>query len=253
MSIGIPRFLKDSQNGYYSCAESNPETAPNEGGIKEKRPIHLTLTNLRTGEKTLLKKDSTSVIPDGYSLADPSSVIALKLSQKEYDATLGERLGRCTLGRISCLARVPIYVLGGLFLSAMTIVKFFAAFPVTLLALCSNNPHLESWTFSAMIREGIAALILFDKAANSTLCFLFAPPTKYRSFSDAVTDTIEITVTERKHQKFYEWNNRHMPVEYVWKNFVDYRCPLHSIFENEILKNPLASYENNVDPYIYAG
>ncbi|GEM_PF-3948573 len=102
-------------------------------------------------------------------------------------------LDRRIAGRISCLARAPIYALGALFLTALTVVKFFAAFLVTPLNSCLRDPDLERWTFSGMIKEAKGASGLFDRTLNSLLCFIFAPPKDYYSFEDALLHTIEMT------------------------------------------------------------
>lgn len=158
-----------------------------------------------------------------------------------------------TVGRISCLARAPIYALGGVFLTALTLVKFFAAIPVTLLTLCYDNPNLESWTFSGVVKEAIMALQLFDRALNSTLCFIFAPPEDYRDFSEAVTDTIKWSLTERPWQQVM--NKSVCSVRVAWKAYITQRHALLSVINGDRKEQPLAPFlaAGAVPKYIQAG
>src|SRR5581483_9718811 len=181
----------------------------------------INLRNLRAP-----KGEWVDEVPKEYTTITPE--IAKRIMRSKVQIQHDAKIEKYTAGRISCLARAPIYALGGLFLSALTLVKFFAAFPVTLLTLCYDNPHLESWTFSGMVKEGIMALQLFDRALNSTICFLFAPPEDYRDFSEAITDTIKWTLTERKWQKVEETGNVYS-VKKAWELYTKERHQLLSV------------------------
>jgi hypothetical protein len=102
------------------------------------------------------------------------------------------RLRRHIVGRISCLARLPIYGLGLILLVLKTAVKIPIAFIVTPIAACFGKKG--SWTFSGVAKDAIMVGSLMDRMGCTALCVIYAPPKQYRSLGCAASDTFKIVV-----------------------------------------------------------
>jgi hypothetical protein len=102
------------------------------------------------------------------------------------------------VGRISCLARLPIYGLGLILLVLKTAVKIPIAFVVTPIAACFGKKG--SWTFSGVAKDAIMVGSLMDRMGCTALCVICAPPKEYRSFGCAASDTFKL-VTKARYQK----------------------------------------------------
>jgi hypothetical protein len=139
-----------------------------------------------------------------------------------------------TAGRVSCLARVPFYSISCLFqIPKMALKLTFSAleflvsfFPVTIYniyARCMDRPTIqyfkgrvaENWSFKGLARDGIATLNLAQRTANSIWLTIVAPPSHYRSFTEAVQ-----AATEAAEGKYHQLNGQPSNVSAVWKLFV---------------------------------
>lgn len=106
-----------------------------------------------------------------------------------WEKVTTNRAWRHTVGRISCLARIPIYTLGTLLQAAKTSIKGIVSPLVSLGRWATGSDKLESWSFSGVAKDALMTGHLIDRTMNSAFCVLFAPPKPYYSFWEAVKST----------------------------------------------------------------
>lgn len=111
-----------------------------------------------------------------------------------FETDLGDKLSRYTVGRISCLARLPIYALALLYQTLKTLVKIPIAFVATPLASLTGSHDFAAFTFSGVAKEGIMVGLLLEKTAKAAIGIIFAPPKKHASFSKSVQVIYDIVV-----------------------------------------------------------
>lgn len=110
------------------------------------------------------------------------------------------RAWRHSIGRISCLTRIPIYALGTLFQTAKTVIKGFISPIASFIAWKADTDKLDSWTFSGVGKDAIMASHLADRMFSSAIGVIFAPSKQYHSFWGALKDTVK-TVALGSHQQ----------------------------------------------------
>lgn len=109
------------------------------------------------------------------------------------------RLWRHSFGRISCLARIPIYAIAVGLQTAKTLGKT-AVSPITYLGVGTawlfnlNSKPLDSWRFEGIAKDALMDLKLLDKIGSSAIGVMFAPPKKYYTLRDALSSSSKIAV-----------------------------------------------------------
>ncbi|QVL57016.1 MAG: hypothetical protein KFB93_06450 [Simkaniaceae bacterium] len=119
------------------------------------------------------------------STVNPNKDFWAQASQTYNDVTTS-RPWRHTIGRISMLARIPIYLIA---LGLQTVKVSFKAVcsPAVSFAAWAFNTHkLDSWTFSGVGKDGIVWVKLLDKIGSSAIGVIAAPPKQYLSFFETV-------------------------------------------------------------------
>ena len=116
-----------------------------------------------------------------------------KLSKVYQDVTTS-RPWRHTIGRISCLVRIPLYLVGMAFQTAKIGIKGVIAPIATLAAWGLKTDKLHSWTFTGVAKDGLAWVRLLDKIGSSTLGVIFAPPKQYHSLYGAFSGLAKIVL-----------------------------------------------------------
>jgi len=116
-----------------------------------------------------------------------------------YKDVTTSRPWRHTAGRISCLARIPIYLIGLGLQTAKIVVKAIFSPLVSLVAWASGTAKLDSWTFSGVGRDCLIWVKLLDKIGSSSIGVLCAPPKQYYSFYEALKGTGKIVILGAHH------------------------------------------------------
>ena len=144
-----------------------------------------------------------------------TSVISATTSR--YEQVTTSRPWRHTVGRLSCTARVPVYI-GACALQALKMVaKFFVScFTLGQLWRCEKT---RDWTFKGLARDGVMFLSLGQKAANSVWCSIFAPPKNYRSFGEAAKVSLQTVFAGKYHNDPRSGFLDEMPVKLAWQIF----------------------------------
>ena len=106
--------------------------------------------------------------------------------------TNDNKLWRHTIGRISCLARIPIYGTALLFQGVETGLKAIVSPLPSLIGYLGNTDALQRWSFSGVAKDGLMALKLLDKIGSSVLGVFCAPPKEYFSFSESIKSSIDV-------------------------------------------------------------
>ncbi len=120
-----------------------------------------------------------------------SNGLSYKKAEKKYEAfsdskstmdIFWDKAWRHTAGRVSMLARIPIYLVAIGIQAAKISLKLVIA-PVASLVNCATggkyNKTLDSWTLSGVAKDSLVLLKLFDKVGSSALGVIFAPPKQY--------------------------------------------------------------------------
>ena len=116
-----------------------------------------------------------------------------------YDDVTTSRPWRHTVGRISMLARIPIYLIGLAFQATKIVIKGVFS-PIASLAAWALNTHkLDAWTFSGVAKDGLIWVKLLDKIGSSAIGVIAAPPKKYYSFFEAIKGSVEAVVLGKYH------------------------------------------------------
>lgn len=117
-----------------------------------------------------------------------------------YDQNIRtNRLWRHSFGRISCLARIPIYAIAVGLQTAKTLGKT-AVSPITYLGVGTawlfnlNSKPLDSWRFEGIAKDALMDLKLLDKIGSSAIGVMFAPPKKYYTLREALSSSSKIAV-----------------------------------------------------------
>ena len=123
-------------------------------------------------------------------------------NQDNYEAVTTHRAWRHTIGRLSNLARIPIYGLATVFQAAKILIKLpFTAF-VSAGRWLFDSEKLSSWAFEGVAKDAIMIGSLVDRTLNSALCVLCAPPKQNHSFWEAIKIAGKITIGEyNQHDK----------------------------------------------------
>jgi hypothetical protein len=110
-----------------------------------------------------------------------------------------ERPWRHTIGRISCLARVPLYTLAALAQTSKLILKSV----VVLLTAGQLHRLIGSagykLTFGALARDGVMLGSLLERTGSSFKSAIVAPPENYRSFAKALKQSGKIVFLDDYH------------------------------------------------------
>jgi len=107
---------------------------------------------------------------------------------------------RHTIGRVSCLARIPIYALGILLQTAKTVIKGIISPVASFIAWAADTDKLDSWTFSGVGKDAIMTGHLTDRMFSSAIGVFFAPPKQYHSCWKALKDTVKTVALGSHHQ-----------------------------------------------------
>lgn len=111
------------------------------------------------------------------------------------------RAWRHTVGRISCLARIPIYGIAIALQTGKTVIKGIVSPFVSFGRWATGSEKLESWSFNGVARDTIMVGNLIDRTVNSALCVICAPPKQYRSFVEACSDYFSIVFMGSQHNE----------------------------------------------------
>ena len=128
-----------------------------------------------------------------------------------YKDVTTSRPWRHTAGRISCLARIPIYLIGMGLQTAKIVVKAVFSPLFSLIAWASGTAKLDSWTFSGVGRDCLIWVKLLDKIGSSSIGLLCAPPKQYYSFYEAVKGTGKQVILGAYHRPLDPKLNKHAP------------------------------------------
>lgn len=98
-------------------------------------------------------------------------------------------LYRNTVGRVSCLARIPFYLSTLVFQICKMAIKFFA-----ILVTGNNGKELEmpNLTFAGLARDGLKFVDTAYKIGASAICTVIAPPKGYKPFLEAASTVIAV-------------------------------------------------------------
>jgi len=125
-------------------------------------------------------------------------------AEKHYEAFSGpksridiflDKAWRHVAGRISMLARIPIYLVAIGIQAAKISLKVVVAPFVTLVNWGTGgrcNKTLDSWTLYGVAKDSLVLLKLFDKVGSSVLGTIFAPPKQYIPIDQVPLKTFKI-------------------------------------------------------------
>lgn len=116
----------------------------------------------------------------------------------KFGSEARNRLWRHTIGRISNFARLPVYAFTLALQTAKMPAKVVLSPATYLLAWALNTRKLDSWKFSGVAKDGIAALTILDRIGSSVLGVITAPPKEYHSIWE-VFDPLKIAVLQGAH------------------------------------------------------
>ena len=116
-----------------------------------------------------------------------------------YEGISESRAWRHTIGRVSSLARLPIYMTGLAFQTAKVTVKAVLSPIAEVLIYVTGTKKLDSWRFTGVAKDGLAWVRISDKIGSALLGVLFAPPKPYFSFYEGVKEAVEITLLGAYH------------------------------------------------------
>ncbi|MCP5504055.1 MAG: hypothetical protein H7A41_02760 [Chlamydiales bacterium] len=130
-----------------------------------------------------------------------------------------DKVWRHTAGRVSMLARIPIYLVA----SGIQIAKISFKMVFTLFITFGDwatggkyNKTLDSWTIFGVAKDALMLLKLLDKVGSSILGVIFAPPKQYISLGEALSTSFKIIYG--KHQNIrYGMDQRPLKVSEAWK------------------------------------
>ena len=121
-------------------------------------------------------------------------------AEKAYNDVTTSRPWRHTVGRISCLARIPIYAIA-LGLQTAKIAAKTLISPITyLVAWMFNTKKLDSFKFEGIGKDCLTAIRLLDRIGGSALGVIFAPPKKYFSFWESIKCSGSIVAGIKYHE-----------------------------------------------------
>ncbi len=156
--------------------------------------------------------------PKGYYL-EPYRTLQGKQEQEDAEAgKIGEEIWRHTIGRVSSLARTPIYLFGTFAQTGKIFVKMVVAC-LTLGQLHRLNFH--KFTFDAVARDSIFLLSMLEKVGGSAIHFLAAPPKKYKSFAEAFKKSMSIVFLDDYHTEGkYKYIKKAVSVSKMWEKYL---------------------------------
>jgi len=153
-----------------------------------------------------------------------------------YKDVTTSRPWRHTAGRISCLARIPIYLIGLGLQTAKIVVKAIFSPLVSLVAWASGTAKLDSWTFSGVGRDCLIWVRLLDKIGSSSIGVLCAPPKHYNSFYEAVKGTGKFVILGAHHRLLGAFNKHAPPCKYIAEIVFTHRAQYSQIiFQNKTI------------------
>lgn len=141
-----------------------------------------------------------------------------------YQKVTTHRAWRHTVGRISCLARIPIYTLAVAAQAGKTLIKMPVSIFVSGGNWLFNSKKLTSWSFSGVARDAMMAGHFIDRTVNSALCVIFAPPKRYHSLPGAFVGTAKIVVLGIHHTS---QEGKVMPVDKLFNGVFKRRSEYH--------------------------
>jgi len=153
-----------------------------------------------------------------------------------YQDVTTSRPWRHTAGRISCLARIPIYLIGMGLQTAKIVVKAVFSPLFSLIAWASGTAKLDSWTFSGVGRDCLIWVKLLDKIGSSSIGVLCAPPKQYFSLFEALKGTGKIVILGSYHRPLSELNEHAPPCSFIAKMVFTHRAQYSQmIFQNKTI------------------
>jgi hypothetical protein len=124
-------------------------------------------------------------------------------NQKDEVEIIVDKVARHTIGRVSCLLRLPYYVFGFTLQTVKIVVKGLFSPLVTFAAWVANTKKLDTWTFKGVAKDGLALSMIANRTGSSAFGVIFAPPKQYREFGEGIQDVTKLvlgTYHEYKHK-----------------------------------------------------
>ena len=131
----------------------------------------------------------TNISANGYGQIDQFH------TPSKWGDVLADKAWRHTIGRVSMLARIPVYLVALGLQTAKIPAKMVIAPVATTINWATHGKHnktLDSWTFKGVAKDSLIWVKLVDKIASSTLGVIFAPPKQYIPFDEAVKKTFKV-------------------------------------------------------------
>lgn len=101
---------------------------------------------------------------------------------ESYSKVRNKPVYRHSIGRISCLSRIPIYIFSAGFQLGKLGIKAISSPFVEVGNWVFNSKKLSSWNFTGVAKDGLIELKLLDKLGKSALGVIFAPTENYIPF-----------------------------------------------------------------------
>ncbi|MCB1073629.1 MAG: hypothetical protein KDK96_11110 [Chlamydiia bacterium] len=120
-------------------------------------------------------------------------------ASETYNDVTTSKPWRHTIGRISMLARIPIYLIALGLQTAKIVVKTVISPLGSFAAWAFNTSKLDAWTFSGVGRDCLIWVKLLDKIGSSSIGVIAAPPKQYYSFFEALKSSTKIVLLGSYH------------------------------------------------------